>query len=356
MEFGYWLLLGYWDLVIGYFKTAIESGVSKGTSAKSKSEASVKALLLLAFGGPRSLDEVELLLTRLFGRKPSPELLERVKGRYRLIGGCSPLPAITEMQAKTLEERLNAKGYSFKAYVGMRYSQPFIEETLQGILREGIEEIMAVPMAPLRSRFSTGAYKEDLQRARHVSGEKLKITFMEGWHVHPLFLNAVTERVEEGLKIFAPGESARIHLIFTAHSLPDSIVGIDPYVDDMKECVHEVLKRIGSFHWHMAFQSKGREAERWVGPDVESVLIELHKVHVREVLVIPIGFVSDHIEILYDIDVVYKEKAESLGMTLKRTQSLNCSETFIEALATIIEGNIKGFKDTRVQGVQGNSL
>lgn len=300
----------------------------------------MKALLLLAFGGPRSLEEVEFLLTGLFGRKPSPKLLERVKERYRLIGGCSPLPAITERQAKALEERLNSRGYLFKSYVGMRYSQPLVEETLKEILQDGVKEVVAIPMAPFRSRFSTGAYKEELNRANKISGEKLKITFIEGWHSHPLFLQAVAERVEEELKQFTPEERRRVHLIFTAHSLPESVIGNDTYVDDMKESVDEVLKRVGPFPWHMAFQSKGGGTGRWVAPDVGSILVEINKIGVREVLIVPIGFVSDHIEVLYDIDILYKEKAESLGMTLERTQSLNVSDKFIEALATIVKENI----------------
>jgi len=300
----------------------------------------MKALLLLAFGGPRSLEEVEFLLTCLFGRKPSPELLEKVKERYRLIGGSSPLPAITERQAKALEEKLNSRGYSFKSYVGMRYSQPLVEETLKEILQDGMKEVVAIPMAPFRSRFSTGAYKEELNRANKISGEKLKITFIEGWHSHPLFLQAVAERVKEELKQFTPEERRRVHLIFTAHSLPESVIGNDTYVDDMKESVNEVLKKIGPLPWHMAFQSKGGGTGRWVAPDVGSILVEINKIGVREVLIVPIGFVSDHIEVLYDIDILYKEKAESLGMTLKRTQSLNVSDKFIEALATIVKENI----------------
>ena len=300
----------------------------------------MKALLLLAFGGPRSLEEVEFLLTCLFGRKPSPELLERVKERYRLIGGCSPLPDITERQAKALEEKLNSRGYSFKSYVGMRYSQPLVEETLKEILQDGVKEVVAISMAPFRSRFSTGAYKEELNRANKISGEKLKITFIEGWHSHPLFVQVVAERVVEGLKQFTPEESRRVHLIFTAHSLPESIIGNDPYVEDMKESVNEVLKKIEPLPWHMAFQSKGGGPGRWIAPEVESVLSEISKIGVKEILVIPIGFVSDHIEVLYDIDILYKEKAESLGMILKRTHSLNFSEGFIEALATIVEENV----------------
>jgi len=305
----------------------------------------MKALLLLAFGGPRSLEEVEFLLTCLFGRKPSPELLERVKERYRLIGGCSPLPAITERQAKALEEKLNSRGYSFKSYVGMRYSQPLVEETLKEILQDGVKEVVAISMAPFRSRFSTGAYKEELNRANKISGEKLKITLLEGWHSHPLFVQVVAERVVEGLKQFTPEESRRVHLIFTAHSLPESIIGNDPYVEDMKESVNEVLKKIEPLPWHMAFQSKGGGLGRWIAPEVESVLVEINKIGIKEVLIVPIGFVSDHIEVLYDIDILYKEKAESLEMVLKRSPSLNWSEGFIKFLASIVEEHMTGFKE-----------
>jgi ferrochelatase len=300
----------------------------------------MRALLLLAFGGPRSLDEVEFMLTRLFGRKPSPEQLEGVKERYRLIGGSSPLPAITEKQARAIEEKLNSKGYSFKSYVGMRYCHPLIDETFKDILHDNIEEVVAVPMAPFRSRYSTGAYREELIRVNEALGNRLKIAFIEGWHGNPLFLDAIAEKVKEGLSQFAADERERVHLIFTAHSLPESIIGSDPYIEDMKESVNEVLKKIEPLPWHMAFQSKGGGTERWVAPEVECVLVEINKMGVREVLIVPIGFVSDHIEILYDIDILYKEKAEPLGMVLKRTPSLNSSEGFIEALTTIVEEHI----------------
>ncbi len=301
----------------------------------------MKALLLLAFGGPRSLDEVEFLLSRLLGRKPSPEMLERVKERYRLIGGFSPLPAVTENQAKALEERLHAKGHAFKSYVGMRYSQPLIEETLKAILQDGMEEVVALPMAPFRSQLSTGAYQEELNQAHRLLGAGLRIRLIEGWHRDPLFIGSVAEKVEEGLRQFAFEERGEIHLIFTAHSLPEEVVRKDPYVHDMKESVDQVLKRIEPLPWHIAFQSKGGGAEKWIGPDVETVLSEIRKIGVRKVLVVPIGFVSDHIEILYDIDILYKGRAESLGMTLKRTRSLNHSAGFIEALAQFVEGHME---------------
>jgi protoporphyrin/coproporphyrin ferrochelatase len=301
----------------------------------------MKAILLLAFGGPRSLDEVEPFLTRLFrGRKPSPEQLERVKERYRLIGGFSPLPEITLKQAKALENSLNSKGYPFKSYVGMRYGQPLIEETLREIIRDGIQEVIAIPMAPFRSRASTGAYIEEVKQAQERLEGKMEISFIEGWHLHPLFLGAIQEKIEEGLRPFTPEERKRVHSIFSAHSLPKSLVENEFYVKDMEASVREVLKRIGPLPWHIAFQSRGMGPEEWLGPDVEFILTELSHQKVREVLIIPIGFVSDHIEVLYDIDIFYREKAESMGMVLRRTPSLNYSERFIEALTAIVEEHI----------------
>jgi len=318
------------------------------------SEARVKALLLLAFGGPRSLDDVEPFLTRLFrGRKPSSEQLERIKERYRLIGGCSPLPEITSKQAVALENSLNAKGYAFRSYVGMRYGNPLIEDALKRILDDGIREVLSLPMTPFRSRASTGAYIEEVNHVNKNLGEKAEASFVEGWHLHPLFIEAIRDKIEEGLMQFIPGKRKKVHLIFSAHSLPKSLVKDDPYVKDMEEGVKEVLKKVEPLPWHIAFQSKGMGPEEWLGPDVESVLEELSNKEIHEVLIVPIGFVSDHIEILYDIDILYRNKAKILGMELKRTPSLNASKRFIEALTAIVEENIKkGFQDSRSQGLE----
>lgn len=302
----------------------------------------MQALLLLAFGGPRDLDEVEPFLTRLFkGRRPSPDQLERIKERYRLIGGSSPLLGITTRQAKGLEEKLNTRGCPSKSYVGMRYGCPLIEETLREIVRDGGKRVIAIPMAPFRSRASTGAYREEVSRVSENLGAEMEISFVEGWHLHPLFLEAVRERIREGMVQFTPEERKRVHLIFTAHSLPKSIVEGDPYIQEMEASVRGVLQGMEPLPWQIAFQSRGSGVEEWVGPDVESALTELAAQNVTEVLVVPIGFVSDHIEILYDIDVVYRKQAEVLGMVLKRSLSLNASERFLEALASAVEERIR---------------
>ena len=312
----------------------------------------MKALLLLAFGGPRNLEEVELLLTRLFGgRKPAPEQLERVKDRYRLIGGCSPLTEITSEQARALEKELQARGHGFKSYVGMRYCHPLIEETVKQIVQAGFKEIVAIPMTPFRSRASTGAYMEELNRVKEKAGADVRVVFVEGWYRHPLFLKAIREKIEGGLGQFPSGEGKKVHLLFTAHSLPRTLIEHDPYIREIEESVAEVLKGLAPMPWRVAFQSKGGGPGEWIGPEVERVLEDLALQKVEKVLVVPIGFVSDHIEILYDIDLLYRRKAVSLGMELKRTSSLNASESFIKALSTIIEEHLKGSEDSRGQGV-----
>jgi ferrochelatase len=306
----------------------------------------MRALFLLAFGGPRSLAEIEPFLMRLFrGRKPSAKVLERVKERYRLVGGASPLLKITQEQSKRLEKKLSERGHSFKSYVGMRYGHPMIEETMKEILRDRITEVVAIPMAPFQSRESTGAYIEEVKRVQQNIGEELKVSFVVGWHMHPLFLEAIQEKVHEGLMEFTPEERKRAHLLFTAHSLPKSIIEKDPYGREIEASIKGVLGGLERRSWHMAYQSKGGGPEEWAGPDAESVLEVLSKERIREVLIVPIGFVSDHIEILYDIDILYQEKAKSLKMVLKRTPSLNYSEQFIEALANIVEEHMKASKD-----------
>jgi ferrochelatase len=301
----------------------------------------MKALLLLAFGGPRSLEEVEPFLTRIMkGRKPSSEQVEKVKERYRLIGGSSPLLKITRGQAKELEKRLSEKGHSFKSYVGMRYNHPMIEEAMKEILQDGIEEVIAIPMAPFQSRESTGAYIEEVKRVQKNIGEVLKVSFVIGWHMHSLFLEAIREKVHEGLMGFTPEERKSVHLLFTAHSLPKSIVEKDPYAREIEESIKGVLAGLKHRAWKMAYQSKGGGPEEWVGPDVESVLTNLSKEGVEKVLIVPIGFVSDHIEILYDIDILYREKARSLRMKLRRAPSLNFSEKFVDALSAIVEEHL----------------
>lgn len=308
----------------------------------------MKGIILLSFGAPSSIDDVKNFLIRLMrGREPSSEQVERVKYRYLLIGGVSPLLKITENQAKALEKRLNQRGYLLKCYIGMLYGFPLIEEGLKKMIEDGVNEVIAIPMTPLRSRFTTEAYKKELMLVRDNLKKDLKVSFLEGWHIHPIFLDAVKEKILEGLEHFSEEERKGVYILFSAHSLPKSAMKDDPYLHDLKEMIQAVLKEIDAYQWSLAFQSRAGSQDEWLGPDVEYVLGILSKRGIHRVLIVPIGFVTDHIEILYDIDIFYKKKAESLGMVLRRSPLLNSSDKFIEALGDIVEKHL--IRDTNLE-------
>lgn len=301
----------------------------------------MKAIILLAFGAPSSIEDVENFLIRITrGGRPSSEKIESVKNRYLLIGGLSPFLRITNAQAEALEKKLNEKGYNLKCYVGMLYSNPLIEETIIKMLKEGITEAVAIPMTPLRSRLTTEAYKNEINRVVDNLKKDLKISFLEGWHKNPIFLDVVREKILEGLEYFPQGEREKVYILFSAHSLPKSVVRDDPYLRDLRDMIQTLLKQIDPYEWSVAFQSRAGREEEWLGPDVESILEILSKRGISRVLIVPIGFVTDHIEILYDIDIYYKNKAESLGMVLRRSPLPNSSGKFIDALFDIVERHL----------------
>ena len=291
------------------------------------------AVLLLAFGGPEDLDSIEPFLRNvLVGRPITPELVERVKKRYALIGGKSPLPGITRKQGKLLEEKL---GSGFKVYVGMRHWQPFIKDTVMQIKGDGINKIIAVPMAPQASKASTGGYVDALNDAlKEVPVLDVKV--VGAWNKNRLYLKAVADTVIEALRHFPEERRNGVRVIFSAHSLPKRIVEGDPYESQLRETIDGVLQLTGPLNYCLAYQSKGQAPGEWLGPDVELVMEGLTREGKKDVLIVPLGFVCDHVETLYDIDIVFKKKADELGMNFKRASSLNDSKLFIEALADIV--------------------
>jgi len=295
------------------------------------------AVLLLAFGGPEDLDSIEPFLRNvLVGRPITPELVERVKKRYALIGGKSPLPEITRSQARLLEERLNL---SYKVYVGMRYWHPFIKDTVKKIKDDGIKRIIALPMAAQNSKASTGGYIDALNNALEEHAG-LDVKVIGAWNKNRFYSQAVAETVMAALDEF-PGERRRhVQVIFSAHSLPKRTVEGDPYEAQLRESIEDVLKVVGPLNWHLAYQSKGQAPVEWLGPEVETVMEGLAGEGKMDVLIVPIGFVCDHVETLYDIDIVFKKKADELGINFRRARSLNVSPTFIDALADIVMKNL----------------
>ena len=302
------------------------------------SSQTVCGVLLLAHGGPDSLDDVEPFLGNIRGGRPvSPQLLHEIRDRYRQVGGRSPLLEISQRQAQALERELNGATQSFRVYLGMRNWHPFIRETMENISQDGIGRLLALCLAPQNSRLSVGLYFRQVREAQAESGLTTPITFVESWHREPLLAEALAEKVWAALAAFPEGAGGPPVVIFTAHSLPVRILAEgDPYDREVRETVAAVAERCGLAGWRFAYQSQGATEEPWLGPTVESVLDELARTGVRRVLIVPIGFVADHIEILYDIDIAFRRFAAQRGMELRRTDSLNDSPAFIRALAAVV--------------------
>jgi ferrochelatase len=296
-------------------------------------------VLLLAHGGPDSLDDIEPFLTNIRGGRPfSPELLEEVRERYRLIGGRSPLLGLSLRQAEALEKELNTGGAArYRVYVGMRNWRPFIRETMETIQRDGITRLLALCLAPQNSRKSVGLYFQHVRDAQAKLGWEIPTGFVESWHNEPLLIDAFAEKLREARAAFPETASGEPAIVFTAHSLPEKVLaGGDPYDREVHETAAAVAERCGIARWRFAYQSQGATSDKWLGPTVESVLDELAQSGSRRVLIAPIGFVADHVEILYDIDILFQNYAQERGLVLRRSASLNADPTLIRALAEIV--------------------
>lgn len=296
------------------------------------------AVLLLAYGGPDSLEEVEPFVRSVRGGRPLPSrALERVKERYRRIGGRSPILERTRDQARALEEALGGPAGGFRAFVGMKNGSPTIPMAAQEIHRAGLERWIVVILAPHESRLSTGTYRERVEEAATSLDPRPRVDHVPGWHGDPTFLECLAARVREGVARFPEGEREGIGIVFTAHSLPERIrEWNDPYPDQVRETAEGVMDRVGARPWRIAYQSQGQSSEPWLGPDLEETLEALRTDGVRGVLVAPIGFVVDHLEILYDIDIEARDLARGKGIRLERTESLNDDPGFIQALAGVV--------------------
>jgi ferrochelatase len=288
------------------------------------------AVLLMAYGGPGRLDDVEPYLNDVRGGRPtSPELLREIQGRYARIGGGSPILELTRAQAAAVGRELGA---GFQVYVGMRHWHPFIRETADDIARAGHRAVVGVVMAPHYSAMSVGAYEKKLLEAAQA---RFPTALVRSWGDHPAFLEAVSERVAQALQRF-PSPSA-VQVIFTAHSLPERILAAgDPYPDELRASAAAVAKRRGLSDWRLAYQSAGATPDPWLGPDAGDVITELAAAGREAFLIVPIGFVCDHVEILYDIDVEYRALAERLGVQLERTASLNDDPGLVAAVAGVV--------------------
>jgi ferrochelatase len=278
------------------------------------------AVVLMAYGSPGRIEDIRSYLEDIReGRPVSDEAVEELTERYRRIGGRSPLDEITERQRAALERELE-----MPVYVGMKHWRPRIAEAVEAALAGGAERVVGLVLAPHYSALSIAGYRERLEAALDGRAE---LRFVESWHDHEAFLAVLADRVR--------GSDA--HVVFTAHSLPERILAMgDPYRDQLLETSRLVAERAGIERWSFAFQSASETGEPWLGPDILEELDALHTQGVREVLVCPVGFVSDHLEILWDLDVAARERAAELGLRLDRIESLNDDPAFIRALAEVV--------------------
>lgn len=295
------------------------------------------AVILIALGGPRTLDEVGPFMTAFMGRPAPPPVVSAVVERYRLIGGRSPLPGIVAAQAQALEKELGA---GFRVYEGFRYSTPSLAESFDRAARDGAARIIGLSMSPYETGVTTGVYRKAFDA---LSASGVTTSFIPSWHDNPLFIKAWDELVYFGLKRFWTGDQKHVVVIFTSHSIPVRYIEAgDPYRRQIEETAHLVAAGRHLKQWYIAWQSKGaRATEPWIEPEVETILDMISdEQRGKYVLEVPIGFTCDHMETLYDIDIVHRRRAEELGLVFERAESLNTSPLFIKALADVVRQNL----------------
>lgn len=297
-------------------------------------------LLFMAYGSPATLDDVEAYFTHLRGgRTPSPDAIRALRERYLRIGGRSPLLEITQRQASGVEALLRRQGLSVRAYVGMKHAPPFIAEAVAEMAADGVRQAAGVALAPHYSAMSIGGYLSAATEAAAAHG--IEMRYVEHYHDHPGLIRALTDRLELARATFPDGRA--VPIVFTAHSLPQRILQwSDPYPGQLRRTCELVASLAGIETWRFAFQSASHTGEPWLGPDLLDVLRELHTGGMREVIVSPIGFVADHLEVLYDIDVEARATADVLGMRLVRAPSLNDGEDFLAVLADLVRRALAG--------------
>jgi ferrochelatase len=283
------------------------------------------AVILMAYGSPEHPEDIRLYLEDIReGRPVSDHAVEELTERYRRIGGRSPLDELTERQRAALERELEVP-----VLVGMKHWRPRIADAVEHALAGGADRLVAVVLAPHYSALSIAGYRERLEAA--LDG-RADLVFVESWHNVEPFIAVLADRIR--------GTDA--HVVFTAHSLPERILAMgDPYKAQLLETSRLVAERAGIDRWSFAFQSESPTGEPWLGPDILDELTRLHEDGVEKVLVCPVGFVSDHLEILWDLDVEARERAAELGLELDRIESLNDDPAFIDALATVVRSTLR---------------
>jgi len=318
-------------------------------------------VLLLNLGGPGSQDEIRPFLVRLFKdreiiRLPGGALLQpllarliarlrlkAVKRNYARIGGGSPILPLTRKQAAGLESRLAVRGHDVKVAIAMRYTRPSADEALSELEAAGVERLLAVTLYPHYSKATTGSSLNDLRRAMERRGTTLPLSIVDRYGTDEGYVASLVDRVRAGLETWPEERRGDVTVLFSAHSLPKNLIDEgDPYLDETVATTEAVRAALPDAQpWRLSFQSRSGPVE-WVGPGTDAVIDELAEAGVTEVLVVPVSFVSDHVETLYEVDLLYGERAKAAGISgYRRTESLNDSPVFLDALADLAEGGIR---------------
>jgi len=308
------------------------------TRNSSAAEQSGWAVLLLAHGAPDRLGDIpQFVLNVRSGRGLSENAVQEIIQRYARIGGGSPLLRVTTQQAGGL-----ARALGVPVYVGMRNWMPYIEDAVRQLAEDGASQVVAVCLAPQNSRTSIGLYRSHLLKAVDKFAPGLHVEFVESWHDDADLIAAFREKVSAALTGAQAASGHPVPVVFTAHSVPErTIAEGDPYENQVRETAHLLANAMGLTEYKVAFQSQGMTSEPWLGPTVESVIDEFAEKSSRQLLLAPIGFVSDHVEILYDIDVAFREYAQKKGVCIVRPESLNASPLLIRCLASIVSKRIE---------------
>ncbi len=294
------------------------------------------AMLLISFGGPNSFDEVRPFLANVLrGRPVPPARIEKVVEQYAAIGGASPLNKITARQAESLAAQLKANGDARKVYVGMKNWPPYIKDAVIAMKNDNVKRALGVPLAPHRSEASWEKYVQSADEAVAETGASgMQIKYCEPWHTHPLFIEAICKRVRES---FPSGEDLNgWHGLFTAHSIPVEMDKQSGYSAQILETVRAVTEKIGCEKWSVCYQSRsGRPDEPWLEPDINLKINELASSGIRSIFAVPVGFVCDHVEVLFDLDMQARKTAETAGLNWKRVSTVGEHPQFIRMLAEL---------------------
>jgi protoporphyrin/coproporphyrin ferrochelatase len=302
-------------------------------------------VLIMAYGGPNSLAEIPGYLSDIrAGRPTTPAVLEEITHNYAQIGGKSPLLEISRRQMAAVQAQLDPA--KFRCYLGMRHWSPWIEEVIGQMIDDGITHAISLVLAPHFSKLSIAKYQEKIADGLAMYRGDIQFEHVASYHDAPPLLQALTERVQNGLARWPASERDRVHVVFSAHSLPERILKMgDPYDRQLRETASLVAERAGLSpdRWSWSYQSAGRSPEPWLGPQIEEHLPVLAQQGIKHVVSIPVGFVSDHVEILYDIDIKAQGVAQELGMRLERPPALNDDPLYIETLVELIRARAEKF-------------